>query len=166
MVFASLASIGTVLLMSDPDDEGLAVGCIITAMIAKFFIMISFDSIYVYSAELFPTVIRSVGMGTSSAAGRIGSFLSSYVIWLKRIHTILPYGIMGGAALIAGFLCMSLPETKDQPMPDVIDSTSTSEEILEKENKGKIDGSDEQHGSVVKLSPICRKLTNGRENAV
>ena len=27
---------------------------------AKFWIMISFDGIYIYSSELFPTVIRSV----------------------------------------------------------------------------------------------------------
>lgn len=33
-------------------------GRIIMAMLAKFFIFISFDAVYVYAAELFPTVIR------------------------------------------------------------------------------------------------------------
>ena len=33
-------------------------GRVIMAMLAKFFIFISFDAVYVYAAELFPTVIR------------------------------------------------------------------------------------------------------------
>ena len=33
-------------------------GRIIMAMLAKFFVFISFDAVYVYAAELFPTVIR------------------------------------------------------------------------------------------------------------
>ena len=28
------------------------------ALLAKFFVFISFDAVYVYAAELFPTVIR------------------------------------------------------------------------------------------------------------
>ena len=35
-------------------------GRVIMAMLAKFFIFISFDAVYVYAAELFPTVIRYV----------------------------------------------------------------------------------------------------------
>lgn len=37
---------------------GFMAGRIIMAMSAKFFIFISFDAVYVYAAELFPTVIR------------------------------------------------------------------------------------------------------------
>ena len=37
---------------------GFAAGRIIMALAAKFFVFISFDAVYVYSAELFPTVVR------------------------------------------------------------------------------------------------------------
>lgn len=38
---------------------GFLVGKIILSMVwAKFWIMISFDGVYIYSAELFPTVVR------------------------------------------------------------------------------------------------------------
>lgn len=37
---------------------GYKAGQLITAMIALMGITVSFDGIYVYSAELFPTVIR------------------------------------------------------------------------------------------------------------
>ena len=38
--------------------SGFMAGRIIMALLAKFFVFISFDAVYVYAAELFPTVIR------------------------------------------------------------------------------------------------------------
>lgn len=37
---------------------GFFVGRILMALTAKFFITVSFNAIYVFSAELFPTVVR------------------------------------------------------------------------------------------------------------
>ena len=37
------------------------------------------------------------------------------VLFQQRVHPILPYGIMGLNALIAGLLCILLPETRHQP---------------------------------------------------
>ncbi|EDO42171.1 predicted protein, partial [Nematostella vectensis] len=90
-------------------------------MTAKFFVMVSFDAIYVYAAELFPTVIRNIGMGTSTAAARLGSFSAPYVVNLNRIHPLLPFGIMAVKALLAGILCMTLPETKGMATAETMD---------------------------------------------
>ena len=38
--------------------SGFFVGRILMALTAKFFITVSFNAIYVFSAELFPTVVR------------------------------------------------------------------------------------------------------------
>ncbi|KAL9968411.1 hypothetical protein ACROYT_G026787 [Oculina patagonica] len=133
MILAALASTGAVLLTRNSDDKGFLAGRIIMALLAKFFITVSFDAIYVFSAELFPTVVRNTGMGTSSGVGRIGSFSSSYIIWLTRIHPILPYGIMGVGAFIAAVLCVSLPETKDQPTAEVV--RNTGNDVIVKEGK-------------------------------
>ncbi|KXJ29686.1 organic cation transporter protein [Exaiptasia diaphana] len=134
MILASFAAIGAVLLMKDTSDKGFYAGRIIMAMLAKFFILISFDSIYVYSAELLPTVVRNLGMGTASACGRAGSFLSSYVVWLERVHKLLPYGVMAAASLVAGLLCILLPETKDQPMPEVLEREPSEIELIPQED--------------------------------
>ena len=45
---------------------------VIMAMLAKFFIFISFDAVYVYAAELFPTVIR------------YGTIRGSYLGWYSH----------------------------------------------------------------------------------
>ena len=49
------------------------------AMIGKFCVTSSFGIIYVYSAEIYPTVVRNVGVGSSSMVGRIGSILAPFV---------------------------------------------------------------------------------------
>ena len=39
----------------------------------------SFAIIYIYNAELYPTVVRGTAMGLSSLAGRIGGILAPLV---------------------------------------------------------------------------------------
>lgn len=40
---------------------------------------ISFPTIYLYSGELFPTVVRNVGVGLGSISARIGSIIAPYI---------------------------------------------------------------------------------------
>ncbi|XP_020605192.1 organic cation transporter protein-like [Orbicella faveolata] len=125
LFFSAVGAFGSVLLTSfdDGNNKGILVGKIIFALcIAKFFIVFAFDGFYVYSAELFPTVIRNIGMGTSTSAARVGSFLSPYIVYSQRVHPLLPFGIMGLNALIAGVLCMTLPETRNQPTLETMET--------------------------------------------
>ena len=39
----------------------------------------SFNSIYMFSSEVFPTEVRSAGMGMSSLCARIGAILAPYM---------------------------------------------------------------------------------------
>ena len=53
----------------------------------------------------------------------LSSFLFSLFLFPQtRIHPLIPYGIMGVAAFIAGLLCLTLPETKDEPTAETIGS--------------------------------------------
>ena len=49
------------------------------AMIGKFCISASFAIIYVFSAELFPTVVRNVGVGSGSFWARVGGVVAPYI---------------------------------------------------------------------------------------
>ena len=51
-------------------------------MAGKFFITISFTTAYVFAAELFPTVIRNVGVGASSLHARIAAMVAPYMVQL------------------------------------------------------------------------------------
>ena len=49
------------------------------AMGGKFFATITFFVVYLITAELFPTVLRTSVIGVCSMAGRTGSIASAYV---------------------------------------------------------------------------------------
>ena len=49
------------------------------AMLGKAAVTTAFSGIYVLTAELMPTELRNVGVGSSSAVARIGGMGSSYV---------------------------------------------------------------------------------------
>ena len=48
-----------------------------------------FFKVYIFSAELFPTVVRNVGMGTSSLCARIGGIICPYINMLRSDELIL-----------------------------------------------------------------------------
>ena len=51
-------TLSVISLFSQFNSVGYAAGRIIFAMIGKFSVMNSFDAIFVFSSELFPTVVR------------------------------------------------------------------------------------------------------------
>ena len=54
------------------------------AMIGKLGAAAAFAVIYVFSAELYPTIVRNAGMGASSCCARIGGMVAPYVADLVR----------------------------------------------------------------------------------
>lgn len=57
------------------------------AMIGKLAITSSYGTVYIFSAEQFPTVIRNVALGAASTAARVGSIMAPYINLL--VSTIL-----------------------------------------------------------------------------
>ncbi|NXU05339.1 S22A5 protein, partial [Buphagus erythrorhynchus] len=55
---------------------------ILLVMLGKFGITSAFSMVYVYTTELYPTVVRNMGVGASSMASRLGSILSPYFVYL------------------------------------------------------------------------------------
>ncbi|XP_069770026.1 organic cation/carnitine transporter 2-like [Narcine bancroftii] len=89
-------------------------------MIGKTGIAITFAIIFIYSAELYPTVVRNMGIGTCCTASRIGSIFSPYFVYLATYNRMLPFILMGIFIFIAGCFCLLLPETCDCPLPERI----------------------------------------------
>ncbi|XP_054167878.1 organic cation transporter protein-like [Oppia nitens] len=100
---------------------------VIFAMIGKFCVTCSFGMIYVYSAEIYPTVVRNVGVGSSSMVGRIGSILAPFVKELGiYTHLTVPFVLFGVISIVDGLMVLLLPETKDRDIPDTIDDVTTA----------------------------------------
>ncbi|KAK3734882.1 hypothetical protein RRG08_038908 [Elysia crispata] len=99
---------------------------LILSLLGKFGASAGFAVIYVYSAELFPTVMRNSGMGLCSLCARIGGILAPYIADLEDVidndwGTALPLLIFGGLSLAAGFLVLFLPETSNKILPDTVE---------------------------------------------
>ncbi|KAM9731872.1 organic cation/carnitine transporter 2 isoform 12-T12 [Dama dama] len=93
----------------------------VLVMVGKFGVTAAFSMVYVYTAELYPTVVRNMGVGVSSTASRLGSILSPYFIYLGAYDRFLPYILMGSLTILTAILTLFLPETFGIPLPDTID---------------------------------------------
>jgi len=51
-------------------------------MIGKMAITSSYGTVYIFSAEQFPTVVRNIGIGAASTSARIGGILAPYFLLL------------------------------------------------------------------------------------
>ena len=56
------------------------------SMVGKLGISAAFGEIFIYTGELFPTVVRSVVMGICSFGARIGSTISPYMYEIVSSH--------------------------------------------------------------------------------
>uniref|UniRef100_A0A8C1WUE3 Solute carrier family 22 member 6 n=1 Tax=Cyprinus carpio TaxID=7962 RepID=A0A8C1WUE3_CYPCA len=98
------------------------------AVLGKGFTSASFTCIYLFTGELYPTVIRQTGMGFVSTMARIGSMAAPAVLILDEILPALPSIVYGGSAVLAGLIAFLLPETLDIPLPDTIEDVEEKRE--------------------------------------
>ncbi|XP_063403882.1 organic cation transporter protein-like [Mytilus trossulus] len=97
------------------------------AMIGKFCITSSYTIIYLMAAEVFPTVVRNIGIGVSSMCARIGGMLAPQILELNRIWGPLPLIVFGGLAIFSGALALLLPETSGKPLPQTLEDVIGTE---------------------------------------
>nr|KAG5711009.1 hypothetical protein BaRGS_013743 [Batillaria attramentaria] len=84
-----------------------APGWIVVAlsMIGRFFDCVAFAVIYLFAAELFPTVVRSSTIGVGVTLSRVGNFVAPYladvgVLMGGRFRDALPLVVMGTPAIV------------------------------------------------------------------
>ncbi|XP_030027839.2 organic cation transporter protein isoform X4 [Manduca sexta] len=90
-------------------------------MVGKLFISGSYSIIYKYSAELFPTVVRSSGVGLGSMCASVSGALTPLINLLDTLNPKIPTIIFGFLALLSGFSTLFLPETVGRSLPQSMD---------------------------------------------
>ncbi|XP_045136742.1 organic cation transporter protein-like isoform X4 [Portunus trituberculatus] len=90
------------------------------SLVGKFGIAAAFAIVYVYSAEIFPTEYRSVGIGACSMCARIGGILAPFISSLATIYQPLPLLVFGVLSIISGLLIILLPETVGCELPQTL----------------------------------------------
>ncbi|NXG19798.1 S22AD protein, partial [Grallaria varia] len=95
-----------------------AVATTVVAIIGKFTATASFSTSYVYSAELFPTIVRQTGVGLCSTMARVAGILAPLIIPLDQYHRAIPMAIFGSIPVMVSLSCILLPETRGIDLPD------------------------------------------------
>ncbi|XP_067675071.1 organic cation transporter protein-like [Haliotis asinina] len=95
------------------------------AMIGKMGTAMCFAVVYVFSSELFPTVVRNIAVGASSSWARVGGMIAPYVADAGKLvggdfGRALPLLVFGAASVVAGLLALFLPETLNRDLPETI----------------------------------------------
>ncbi|XP_049731493.1 solute carrier family 22 member 16 [Elephas maximus indicus] len=88
----------------------------VAAMAGKFAIGAAFGLIYLYTAELYPTMVRSLAVGSGSMMCRVGSIMAPFCVYLTSIWISMPQLLVGIVAFLSGVLTLKLPETLGKPL--------------------------------------------------
>nr|XP_045609876.1 solute carrier family 22 member 3-like [Procambarus clarkii] len=92
---------------------------LLVSLSGKMAITAAFHLIWVVTAELFPTQYRSLAVGHASVVARIGSILSPYINDILGMLVVwAPAMVFGLMSLVAGGLCLLLPESKGRHLPE------------------------------------------------
>ncbi|XP_028285446.1 solute carrier family 22 member 13 isoform X2 [Parambassis ranga] len=117
--FLAVGGLACLLMLAVPADQPGVLTAL--AMVGKFGITASFAVIYVYTAEIFPTVLRQTGIGVSCMFARMGGVLAPIINMLHNHSPTTPLVIFGTSPLLGAVLALALPETADRPLPDTVE---------------------------------------------
>lgn len=97
-------------------------GAVYTVTLSAFFAFVlaaSTNLDFAYLPELFPTRLRAVGVGFGTAASRVGSAFSTFMLPLcmEALGIRVALGLCVGVLLVGGVVCHAFaPETQGQPI--------------------------------------------------
>uniref|UniRef100_A0AAR2LAN5 Major facilitator superfamily (MFS) profile domain-containing protein n=1 Tax=Pygocentrus nattereri TaxID=42514 RepID=A0AAR2LAN5_PYGNA len=121
LLSAFLSIGGGFLLLIQLIPESLHTLALALEMAGKFGFTMAFTVVYIYTAEVYPTVVRNLGMGMCSSAARIGSITAPYIIFLGTFSKYLPYILMGSLTIGSSLANMFLPETFGKVLPETVE---------------------------------------------
>ncbi|KAJ8304388.1 hypothetical protein KUTeg_017971, partial [Tegillarca granosa] len=113
--------IAVVLLVVGDDTGSLKIVSSVFSLLGKFGISSSFNVIFLFTPEMYPTNLRNVGIGMASTAAKIGGMIAPFSMVLAAKAVWAPGVIFGGLCLLVTVLTTLLPETKGHELPQFIE---------------------------------------------
>ncbi|XP_069502436.1 solute carrier family 22 member 6-A-like, partial [Ambystoma mexicanum] len=95
------------------------------AVMGKGCLAASFVCVYLFTGELYPTMIRQTGMGLCNTMARLGGMVAPLVRMTEEYFWFLPLVIYGCAPIISGIAACFLPETLNVPLPDSVEEVES-----------------------------------------
>ncbi|KAF0303881.1 Organic cation transporter protein [Amphibalanus amphitrite] len=92
------------------------------AMVARLAISVGEKMQNLYSTELFPTTLRSIGLGVGATCTRLGAVLAPPVI---TIAGDFYWAVFAACALLAAVAGYRLPEIRNRQLPNTVDDVES-----------------------------------------
>ncbi|KAA0046973.1 organic cation/carnitine transporter 4-like [Cucumis melo var. makuwa] len=86
----------------------------------------TYNLLYIYTAELFPTVVRNAALGSATQASQMGAILAPFVVVMGGG---LPFAVFAGCGIVGGALAFYLPETLNKPLYDTMGGMEDGERV-------------------------------------
>ena len=77
--------------------------------------------VYLYTPELYPTVIRTTGLGTASTVARVAGMLAPQISLLNRFWAPCLVVVLGFAGVVSAALTPLLPDTTGYELPQSLE---------------------------------------------
>ncbi|KAG5310245.1 S22A1 protein, partial [Pseudoatta argentina] len=110
-------------------------------LFGKVTVMSTLSIVYLYTVEIFPTVIRGRCLGLCVMSAKIGSLSILHLLLLRPVSLPIPLLIIGILCLVSGVLVLILPETLNKILPDqvmdmknIIDENNCKDDDINTEN--------------------------------
>eukprot|EP01024_Parvocaulis_polyphysoides_P007596 TRINITY_DN12253_c0_g1_i11.p7 TRINITY_DN12253_c0_g1~~TRINITY_DN12253_c0_g1_i11.p7 ORF type:complete len:196 (+),score=18.51 TRINITY_DN12253_c0_g1_i11:4191-4778(+) len=98
---------------------------IVFSLVGKFCASISFNTMFIYTVELFPTIVRSKSLGSCSLSARIGGIVAPGIVALGDFWgDFMTFFTFGVISIIAGVWLAILPETLGCPLMETFSDVS------------------------------------------
>lgn len=101
-------------------------------VVAKCSLDASIAVLFTYTVELYPTVVRSLGLSTASMAGRVGGVFAPFTKDLtKWVHPSTSFFLLSAFTLSTAIAVGYLPETKSAKASDILSHLEKETELNE-----------------------------------
>ncbi|XP_031106494.1 organic cation/carnitine transporter 4-like [Ipomoea triloba] len=84
----------------------------------------TYNLLFIYTVELFPTTVRNAALGSTTQAAQLGAILSPLIVVLGGG---IPFAVFGAFGISGGLLGFFLPETLNKPLYDTMEGMEDGE---------------------------------------
>ncbi|CAH1228035.1 SLC22A5 [Branchiostoma lanceolatum] len=119
VAFSLLAGVSCLATAAIPNDIGHVATALAT--VGRFGASSTLAILDIYCTELFPTVVRHMGVGTTIMVSRVGGIVAPFLSLLGNVWRPLPLMTLGVLSCVTSMVVTVLPETHDVPLPNTLE---------------------------------------------